>query len=402
MDVDPHNGNMELDMYNYLKKINYKGFVICDDIWYFKEMRDNFWYKIEDEYRYDLTDIGHWSGTGIVTFNKSISFPKYNVSNWTLVTGYFNLTNCPDASDEIKKRDKNYYLQSSLSTLSLPHNLIIYCDIDSIDIIRNIRPTYLESKTKYIVCEFDNFKFKKNFDQTFRDYREKIIKNRKEKPYNFDNRNTASYYLFCMSRYIMLKESIETNPFHSTHFAWINFCIERMGFRNLIRLDEGLSINRDKFSTCYIDYIPESLVKNVGEYFQYGRCGMCSGFFTGNAKYMYTVCDLIEDKFIEYLSNGYGHADEQLYSPVYFSNPSLFEHYYGDYTEMITNYVYAYDFPEKILWFFIKHSFEFFEVDLTIPIQINFFDDFLVDIYIFLDYFNLFNYFSFYNCVDLL
>lgn len=157
MDVDPHNGYMEIDFINFVKDIGYNGFVICDDIWYFKEMRDNFWYKIEDEYRYDLTDIGHWSGTGIVTFNKSISFPKYNVSNWTLVTAYFNLTNCPDASDEIKKRDKNYYLQSSLSTLSLPHNLIIYCDMDSIDTIRNIRPKYLESKTKYIVCEFDNF-----------------------------------------------------------------------------------------------------------------------------------------------------------------------------------------------------------------------------------------------------
>jgi hypothetical protein len=45
IDVDPHNGHMELLMYKYLKKIDYKGFVIWDDIWYFKEMRDNFWYN---------------------------------------------------------------------------------------------------------------------------------------------------------------------------------------------------------------------------------------------------------------------------------------------------------------------------------------------------------------------
>ena len=138
----------------------------------------------------------------------------------------------------------------------------------------------------------------------------------------------------------MLKEIIELNPINSTHFCWINFCIERMGFKNLIRLSEGLAVNRDKFSTCYIDYIPESMINNLNEYFEWGRCSMCSGFFTGNKEYMYKVCDLIEDKFLQYLELGYGHADEQLYSPVYFENPELFEHYYGDYHQMITNYKY--------------------------------------------------------------
>jgi hypothetical protein len=360
LDVDPHNGDMEIDFFKYIKEIGYNGFVICDDIWYFKEMRDNFWYKIEDKYRYDLTDLGHWSGTGIITFNPDIKFPKFDVSNWTLVTAYFNLTKCHDASDEIKSRDQAYYISHSISTLSLPHNLVIYCDEDSIGLIRKIRPRYLDSKTKYIVCEFDDFRFKKNgayLEQTFKDYREIVIQNRKEKPYNFDSRNTASYYLFCVSRYAMLKETIEANPFGSTHFCWINFCIERMGFRNLIRLDEGLAANRDKFSTCYIDYVPESLINNVPEYFQYGRCNMCSGFFTGNSKYMRKVCDLIEDKFLEYLSMGYGHADEQLYSPVYFQNPSMFELYCGDYQEMITNYRYIYDRPEPPIYNLITNSF---------------------------------------------
>jgi FkbM family methyltransferase len=195
-------------------------------------------------------------------------------------------------------------------------------------------------------------------NESFKDYRDKIITNRKQNPYQFDNRNTASYYLFCMSRYTMLKETIETNPFNSTHFSWINFCIERMGFKNLIRLDEGLAVNRDKFSTCYIDYIPQNLVENTNEYFKWGRCSMCSGFFTGNKEYMYKVCNLIENKFLQYLELGYGHADEQLYSPVYFENPELFEHYYGDYHQMITNYKYIYDAPEPPIYNFITRSFE--------------------------------------------
>ena len=54
---------------------------------------------------------------------------------------------------------------------------------------------------------------------------------------------------------------------------------------------------------------------------------------------------------------GYGHADEQLYSPVYFDNPHLFAHYYGDYQQMITNYVYAYECSDKIIIHFIRNSF---------------------------------------------
>jgi hypothetical protein len=111
-----------------------------------------------------------------------------------------------------------------------------------------------------------------------------------------------------------------------------------MGYKNLVYLEEALQQYRDKFSTCYIDYLSPQLIANLPSYFQWGRCSMCSGFFTGNADYMYRVCDLIEKKFHHFLELGYGHADEQLYSPVYFENKDLFDPYLGDYQQMITNY----------------------------------------------------------------
>jgi hypothetical protein len=130
-----------------------------------------------------------------------------------------------------------------------------------------------------------------------------------------------------------------------------------MGYQNLVKLDEGLALYRDKFSTCYIDYIPNELIQNTNEYFKWGRCSMCSGFFTGNAKYMYEVCDLIENKFLQYLDIGYGHADEQLFSPVYFEHPDLFDHYYGDYQQMITNYRYVYERAHEPIHNFIRNSY---------------------------------------------
>lgn len=361
LDLDSHNGAHEYEFYTFLKENNYNGFVICDNIWYYKEMRDNFWYKIPSEFKYDISTFGHWTGTGVFTFNENIKFHKYDNSDWTLVTGYFNLTKCPDASEEICKRDKSYYFSHSLSTLHLPYNLVIYCDKESYDELVKIRPVFLQNKTKYVIMEFDEIAVENGglfSDNRFGHYRDVINNNRKQKPYYFDNRNTASYYLFCMSRYAMLRETIEQNPFNSSYFCWINFCIERMGYSNLKYLDEALAVKRDKFSTCYIDYIPHSLIKDTHEYFRWGRCSMCSGFFTGNKEYMHRVCSLILQKFIQYMSQGYGHADEQLYSPVYFENKDLFEHYYGDYLQMITNYKYVYEAPENPIRNFISNSFK--------------------------------------------
>ncbi len=222
LDVDPHNGKMEWDFYQFLKKINYRGFIVCDDIWYFKEMRNEFWYKIPYEERYDLTEFGHFSGTGIFTFNENIKFAKRDNSEWTLLTAYFNLAKCVDASKEIKERDQRYYLSHSYSTLSLPYNLVVYTDEDSLPLIKEIRPKFLEDKTFYVIWDFENIRFVKDgkeLNENFSDYRNKIYKNRSEKPYHFDPRNTASYYLFCLSRYAMLKDIIIKNPFKSTHFA---------------------------------------------------------------------------------------------------------------------------------------------------------------------------------------
>jgi hypothetical protein len=57
LDLVSTNGVMEYEFINYIKEIGYSGFIICDDIYYFKEVRNNFWYKIEDKYKYYLTNI---------------------------------------------------------------------------------------------------------------------------------------------------------------------------------------------------------------------------------------------------------------------------------------------------------------------------------------------------------
>ena len=83
IDIDPHDGILEYEMYCWLKNNYYQGIIIFDDIKLGLDHKANnynktthkmsdFWNKIEDEYKIDISYLGHWSGTGLVYFNKSI------------------------------------------------------------------------------------------------------------------------------------------------------------------------------------------------------------------------------------------------------------------------------------------------------------------------------------------
>jgi hypothetical protein len=350
LDIDPCSGVLEYEFYTWLKNNNYKGLLICNSIWHIKGMRDNFWYKIPSSEKYDVTMIGHFGGTGIVSFTghkfeiyeKAPSrIPKYtsNDKSWTIVTAYFNLTKMVDASTEIKQRDLAYYMTNANMTMALDQNLVVYCDPESLPYLKALRPSYLIDKTKYIVTEFADINIvKTNY--------ERLVSIRQRTGYCADARNTSSYYLFCLTRNELLLKTMEENPFNSTHFAWCNICIERMGWKSGHFFPKIWQEFRDKFSTCYIDYQPKSLaIDNVKEYYRWGRCGMCSGFYTGNKYYLTEVCKEVINTFYQMLDLEVGHADEQLFSIVYFRRPELFDFYYGDYTEMIINYGWIYDRP---------------------------------------------------------
>lgn len=346
LDIDPHSGVPEYEFYCWLKESGYQGILLCDDIWYFKEMRDNFWYKIPSAEKLDITCLGHWSGTGLIAFEEqpytweTLLGPRkigeVIASPWTVVTAYFDLTKMPDASPSIKARPKEHYLTSAYSTLCLDQPLVVFCEEADAPTIKAMRPQHLLSALKIYIVDFEQLPLTK--------YRSKIIQNRIDHPYQGDDRNTASYYLLCMARYSLMQKTIATNPFGSTHFAWLNICIERMGYKNLPHLEEIFcGPPRDKVSTVYIDYISQSIIADTKEYYRFGRCSLCSGFFTGSAENMNLFATKIIEKFMYYLELGHGHADEQLYSPVYFENRDLFELYYGDYFDMITNYRGLYD-----------------------------------------------------------
>jgi hypothetical protein len=52
--------------------MDYKGYVFCDDI-HLNHNMENWWQSVKIE-KYDITDIGHFSGTGLINFNQDGNF----------------------------------------------------------------------------------------------------------------------------------------------------------------------------------------------------------------------------------------------------------------------------------------------------------------------------------------
>ena len=168
LDIDPHEGTRELKFYKWLEEKQYKGIVILDDIWYFKDMRDKFWYEIPTEHKIDITHLGHWSGTGLLQFGAG----KPTDQSWTLVTAYFDLTKMPDASASIRGRPAEHYLQHANATLALDYPMVVFCEPENLEAVKSRRPAWLAEKTKYITMSFEDFPLTQ--------YRQKIIENRVE------------------------------------------------------------------------------------------------------------------------------------------------------------------------------------------------------------------------------
>ena len=68
-----HNGIVELEFHKHLIKSNWQGICLWDDIKYrwnreIREGMQTFWKSIDEDRKIDLTDYGHWTGTGLVWY----------------------------------------------------------------------------------------------------------------------------------------------------------------------------------------------------------------------------------------------------------------------------------------------------------------------------------------------
>ncbi len=66
-----HDGKTENIFSDMLDRIQYKGYVFCDDVFSKFHPKCTAWFKNIKFEKYDLTEIGHHTGTGLLNYNKN-------------------------------------------------------------------------------------------------------------------------------------------------------------------------------------------------------------------------------------------------------------------------------------------------------------------------------------------
>ena len=71
LDIDPHDGTSEARALAELQRAGFKGLLVCDDI-HLNSGMQKFWADIALP-KWDITHMGHWSGTGLVCYDPELS-----------------------------------------------------------------------------------------------------------------------------------------------------------------------------------------------------------------------------------------------------------------------------------------------------------------------------------------
>jgi hypothetical protein len=74
LDIDPHDGAQEKVFTDILLRTEWQGYLLCDDI-HINSGMESWWNSITLN-KYDLTEIGHLHGTGLITYNREVTIVK--------------------------------------------------------------------------------------------------------------------------------------------------------------------------------------------------------------------------------------------------------------------------------------------------------------------------------------
>jgi hypothetical protein len=308
--------------YEALKFRGYKGWLLVEGALFCKPARDAL-YHVEDKIALGSMFLlyCHPDSPRVIPECASGLGPHDDEKRgWTVVTAYFDLRS---------RGPPEHVLGEAHMTMGLEQNLFVVSN--RVEELRKHRPAHLLSRTHFVQMELDDAELVVAWLQ-------RLKTNRALRP-SSDPANTAEVYIASMLKYDCLKMALGLNPFNSTHFCWCAPNIEAFDApETALALPFVWEEFRNGLSACFIDYQPKSLTQDLAKYFEWGRCGISTLFFTGSKANMTTFCNAMLAEFKRVALAGFGHLDEQLVSIVFNDQQELFRPYLGDYDQVVSNY----------------------------------------------------------------
>lgn len=247
------------------------------------------------------------------------------------------------------------------TVLQLPIYLVIYTEPIFIDGLKQKRHAYgLTEYTQFIVMEFK--------DMWCYNYLEKVKTNREVYFPTRDSRTSAESHIITCNKFDFVLQTINVNPFNTTKFGWIDAFL---GIDNKIRICEDYSIdiflqmlnniNDDKFHIQILNVNDKKykLPENKKEYYNQYRYVVCGGLFICGKEIGIKICNRLKDIFIETTEYGFGHGEEMLYLEILDEFYDDIEKSYGDYGQIINNFIHPTRNSHYIYYLIIKRYLDF-------------------------------------------
>ena len=273
----------------------------------------------QKSYNKNYNDKGNLDKRHILGINRKTQNMQNNLyqqDNLTIVSAYYIMKS---------KHSFEEYLQRISSFIKLNHSLVFFTENKFINLIKEMRPKNLHSKTVFIEIEMKDFysnrTFGKEFEETFKLDWENYFQN-------------VPLYLVWAEKCFFLKKAILKNYFNSTCFYWI---------------DAGLFMKKDQFNNntnwpstqkCYEDprVIINSIrnvsdleikkLKNFNRTYYYNeflhKPNVGAAVVGGQIEYTLKFIDLYENTLISFINHTYFIGKEQnLYAFIAYLHPEI-------------------------------------------------------------------------------
>jgi len=255
----------------------------------------------------------------------------------TIVTTFYNIRKFEEPviinKNENIKKIENYLELASKFILKLPYPLIIFVDPDDqyiIDYINKSRENYkkITFQRKIKLKDTEYYKYFDKLKSLQEEY--KILNLNKIK-------DTPLYITLTNNKFYFLENSININPFKSSHFIWMDFGINHCAKESELIHEWIINIPDKIKQLCIIPFLEKDI--NYKNFFQNIHHHLASGIFSGSKENMLKYCNIFRDKTQQIYNEGWYQLEEAVMTIIYKENPELFDLYYGDYGGIISNYV---------------------------------------------------------------
>lgn len=162
-------------------------------------------------------------------------------------------------------------------------------------------------------------------------------------PENIDSgeKETPWHLVLQYSKVDMLCRAITEDPFHTGHFAWIDF-----GLSHVARPPVSFPAPSDKVAMLQMVAVSGQEIEDPIDFYRYERGRIAGGFFRGHADCLVEFGRAFEVELAAALAAGCRPNDQMVFSLMAARHPDLFAFYFGDYTSILCN------------WDFIRDGFD--------------------------------------------